>query len=211
MRQLTTLMIAATMASAVSAQTPAPGRAPSPMGTASIQVGMWKSDDKPGVRIADGKWIDVTYGRPLKRGRADLFGSGSEYGKMLKGGAAVWRAGANTLTRFKTEVPLKFGTRTLPAGEYAAFVDLKDANNWTLVLSTQLLPPTEQLAERIKQWDAFVYQPGKDVLRVPMKVESLPYSVEALTYAFTDVTGPSGTLRLMWDTVMASVPFTMAK
>ena len=40
-----------------------------------------------------------------------------------------------------------------------------------------------------------------------MKVEALPYSVDELTYVFTDVTGTSGTLRLMWDTVMASVPF----
>ena len=29
--------------------------------------------------------------------------------------------------------------------------------------------------------------------------------MEQLTYVFTDVTGTSGTLRLMWDTVMASV------
>jgi hypothetical protein len=43
-----------------------------------------------------------------------------------------------------------------------------------------------------------------------MKVESLPYTLEELTYVFTDATGTSGTLRLMWDTVMASVTFKVA-
>ena len=67
------------------------------------------------------------------------------------------------------------------------------------------------LSRQAKQWAAFVYAPEMDVLRAPMKVEALPYSVEELTFAFTDVTGTSATLRLMWDTVMASVPFTVAR
>jgi hypothetical protein len=43
-----------------------------------------------------------------------------------------------------------------------------------------------------------------------MKIEALPYSVEELTYVFTDVTGTGATLRLMWDTVTASVGFKVA-
>jgi hypothetical protein len=42
--------------------------------------------------VAAGKWIEVTYGRPIKRGRTGLFGEGADYGKALKGGAPVWRA-----------------------------------------------------------------------------------------------------------------------
>ncbi len=74
------------------------------------------------VKIADaqayqgGRWIEVDYGRPIKRGRQDLFGSGAEYGKAVYAGAPVWRAGANQATRFKTAVPLVFGGKTLPAG-----------------------------------------------------------------------------------------------
>jgi hypothetical protein len=44
-----------------------------------------------------------------------------------------------------------------------------------------------------------------------MKVEALPYPMEQLTFVFTDVTGTSGTLRLMWDTTTASVAFKVAK
>ena len=212
MRRMMTMTIAVTAASAalLVAQAPVPVRSPSPAGTAAIQVGTWNADDKPGARMATGKWIDLIYGRPIKRGRGDLFDAGAAYGRTLKGGAPVWRAGANALTRFKTEAPLVFGAKTLPAGEYSLFIDLKGPTSWTLILSSQPAPVTDDLNERMKLWEAFVYSPTQDVLRVPMKVESLPYSMEELTYVFTDVTGASGTLRLMWDTVMASVAFTVA-
>ena len=45
-----------------------------------------------------GKWVEITYGRPIKRGR-NVFGSGADYGKTLNAGAPVWRAGANQATR----------------------------------------------------------------------------------------------------------------
>ena len=37
----------------------------------------------------------------------------------------VWRAGANVSTRLKTEVPLTFGGKTVPPGEYSLFIDLE--------------------------------------------------------------------------------------
>src|SRR5580765_5842033 len=115
MRRTMTLIFAATAASvAVFAQT-APALPASPAGSAAIQVG-WKATDAAGARATNGKWIEVTYGRPIKRGRADLFGSGADYGKGLNATAPVWRAGANVSTRLKTEVPLVFGTTTVPAG-----------------------------------------------------------------------------------------------
>ena len=210
MRRLMILTTIAAVSSLALTHTQTPARSPSADGMATIQVGVWKADDPPGARIATGKWIDVLYGRPLKRGRADLFGSGASYGTALKGGAAVWRAGANLLTRLRTEAPLAFGTKTVPAGEYTMFVDLKSPTDWTLILSSQKTTITDDVPTRSKQWAAFVYAPEMDVLRAPMKVEALPYSVEELTFAFTDVTGSSATLRLMWDTVMASVAFTIA-
>ena len=211
MRRLMILTTIAAVSSLALTHTQTPARSPSADGMATIQVGVWKADDPPGARIATGKWIDVLYGRPLKRGRADLFGSGASYGTALKGGAAVWRAGANLLTRLRTEAPLAFGTKTVPAGEYTMFVDLKSPTDWTLILSSQKTTITDDVPTRSKQWAAFVYAPEMDVLRAPMKVEALPYSVEELTFAFTDVTGTNATLRLMWDTVMASVPFTVAR
>jgi hypothetical protein len=40
--------------------------------------------------------------------------------------------GADQTTRFRTEVPLAFGGKTLAAGEYSTFVDLKEGA-WTLI------------------------------------------------------------------------------
>jgi DUF2911 family protein len=113
----------------------------SPTGTAAAQVlGKWV---KPaghsdfalgGENYEGGKWIEITYERPLKRGRS-LWGSGANYGKDALVGTPIWRAGANVTTRLKTEVPLVIGGKIVAAGEYSVFIDLKE-NNWTFVLST---------------------------------------------------------------------------
>jgi len=215
---MTTTMTVIIVASTVLAQTPA--RAPSPDSVASIQVGDWKAGDAPGARVANGKWIEVLYGRPILRGRTEMFGSAPAYGAALKGDKAVWRAGANVLTRFRTEAPLVFsgkpvgnfrGTDTVAPGEYTLFVDLKGPTDWTMILSSQPANAADDVPTRSKVWEAFVYVPDKDVVRVPMKVEALPYSMEQLTYLFTDVTGTSATLRLMWEKTMASVTFAVAR
>jgi hypothetical protein len=159
MTLMTIAIVAA--AAAVFAQTPAPARSPSPDGIASVQVGEWKADDKPGARVANGKWIEILYGRPLKRGRTDLFGSGETYGTALKGGAAVWRAGANVLTRLRTEVPLVIGGKTVPPGEYTLFIDMKARTDWTLIVSSQPAQAADDVPARSKVWEAFVYAPEK--------------------------------------------------
>ena len=179
MKRLTALMTIVILTGvAVLAQTPAPSRSPSPDGMASMQAGVWKPDDAPAARVASGKWIDILYGRPLRRGRTTLFGSGASYGTVLKGGAAVWRAGANVLTRLRTEATLVIGGKTIPPGEYTLFVDLASPSSWTLIVSSQPANATDDVASRTQNWNAFVYAPEKDVARAPMKVETLPYSVE---------------------------------
>ncbi|MGI0149269.1 MAG: DUF2911 domain-containing protein, partial [Thermoplasmata archaeon] len=99
----------------------------SPEGTASTQVGGKWGVDKDGLRIyTGGKWIDVTYGRPILRGRTDVFGKGADYGKRVTGDTPIWRAGANLTTRLKTEMPIEIGGKRLEPGEYSLFVDLKE-------------------------------------------------------------------------------------
>ena len=97
----------------------APRKPASPPGTASTQVGgTWaKATPEAEPRYTGGKWIEVTYGRPILRGRTAIFGAGAEYGKKVSDGVPVWRAGANLTTRFSSEVPLVFGGKTLAAGD----------------------------------------------------------------------------------------------
>ena len=94
----------------------------SPPGHSAVQVG--GNFDPVQYGYLGGAWIDVYYGRPLKRGR-DLFGP-PDWAEMLNDGAPVWRAGANQSTRLVTETALLIaGTRVEP-GEYTLFIDLSD-------------------------------------------------------------------------------------
>jgi hypothetical protein len=56
-------------------------------------------------------------------------------------------------------------------------------------------------------WGAYGYTADKDVVRVPMKVETLPFDVEQLTWLFLDMKNDSGRIALQWGKTMASVPF----
>ena len=201
---LAVVAIAALVAGSL-AQTPARKPA-SPAGTAATQIGGKYVEVQGGQRYQDGKWIEVTYSRPIKRGRQNLFGAGADYGKAVCDGSPVWRAGANQTTRFKTEVPLVIDGKTLPAGEYSVFVDLKE-NAWTLIFSNW--PAQEKYDPKNKEalWGSYGYTPDKDALRAAMKVETLPLSIDQFTIAFIDMAGDGGTLAMVWDTTMATVSF----
>lgn len=185
----------------------APVRKPaSPAGTAATQIGGKYVEVQGGQRYQDGKWIEVTYGRPIKRGRQNLFGAGADYGKAVSDGSPVWRAGANQTTRLKTEVPLVFDGKTLPAGEYSVFVELKE-NAWTLIVSNW--PAQEKYDPKNKEalWGSYGYTPDKDVLRAAMKVETPPFSMDQFTIAFIDMAADGGKLAMMWDKTMATASF----
>ena len=188
---------------------PAANRPLSPRETSTTMVGgEWKKNAEGALAYEGGKWIEVSYGRPMLRQRPNIFGSGAEYGKAVLAGAPVWRVGANQSTRFKTEVPLTFGGKTLPAGEYSMFVDLKSPTEWTLIFSNWAAQPKHDANDKTALWGAYEYTPAKDVLRVPMTVANdLDSRVEQLAIVFGDVTKNAGTLAIVWDRTVATVPF----
>jgi hypothetical protein len=198
-------VVALAIAAGVLAQTPPPKPA-SPPGMAATQVGGKFVAGARGPSYQGGKWIEITYGRPIKRQRSDLFGSGADYGKTVSDGSPVWRAGANQTTRLKTEVPLVFYGKTLPAGEYSVFVELKQ-DAWTLIFSNWPAQAKYDPNNKTELWGSFGYTPDKDALRAPMKIVTLPFSMDQFTIAFIDVTIDGGKLAVMWDTTMAVAPF----
>ena len=99
----------------------------SPTGTAATQVG-----------DGYGQWIEVTYSRPILRGRRGILASGESYGQAVTAGAPVWRAGADVSTRIRTEADLMFGDNTLSAGEYSLFIELKGPDSWVLIVSNHV-------------------------------------------------------------------------
>ena len=153
------------------------------------------------------RWIDIVYGRPILRGRTNVFGSGADYGKTLFDGGTVWRAGANVSTRLRNEMPIEIGGTRIPPGELVLLIDLKSEKDWTLILTRQSYALTFDPQNTKDLYGGFNYRPDNDVARAPMTVERLPYAVDQLTWIFTDVTPSGGTLRIAWDHMMASAPF----
>jgi hypothetical protein len=213
MQARTALLAAVTVFSAaglVGAQ--GPTREMSPSGTSSAQVsGRWVKSTS-GQTFAfgngtfqDGKWIDISYGRPLLRSR-DPWGTGDAYGGELLIGAKIWRAGANRSTQLTTTVPILIGDKRLAPGKYTVFIDLKQ-DNWTLVLSSLTAQDKYDPNDKTNVWGGYNYVPTKDVARMKMKLEKLPHKFEQLSWEFMDMTNGGGTLAMMWDNVLASVSF----
>ena len=181
-------------------------RPPSPAGASAAEIGGKMTPTSGGEPVyTRGKWIEVTYGRPIKRGR-DVFGSGPNYGKLANPDAPVWRAGANVSTRLNIEVPIVLGGRTIPAGEYSLFIDLQP-KAWILIVSTWAAQTTYDVQNKTALFGAYDYTPDKDLVRVPMTRETLPYSFDQLSWQFLDVTDKGGQLALLWDRQIARVPF----
>lgn len=171
----------------------AQNRAKSPRGEAATQIGE--------------SWISVDYGRPILRGRQGIFGSGESYGQKLNAGSTVWRTGANKSTRFTTESDLMFGDKKLPAGEYSMFIEL-NPEQWTLIFSSHAAKESGREAGD-GLWGSYNYTADKDVIRVPMSVNTIDMSVDQFTIGFFDVSSSGGTLGVIWDNVMGATNFSL--
>ena len=183
------------------------GRRPaSPAGAAATEIGGKYDTSGAEPVYKGGKWIEITSGRPIKRGRDIFGGAGDKYGKVANPDAPVWRAGANNTTQLNTEVPLVINGKTVAPGTYTMFIDLKP-NAWTLIISTWKAQTRYDPSNKNELWGAYEYTPDKDVVRAPMKLEAPPHAIEQLTWQFVDMTDAGGAIALVWDKTMASVPF----
>ena len=174
------------------------GRPASPEGAAATQIG--------------DAWIDITYSRPILRGRNGYFGAGESYGEAVNAGGPVWRAGANVTTRINTEADLMIGETTVPAGEYSLFVELKEGA-WTAIISKQGYMEafdSDKMAEGLT-WGAYGYNAEHDVARAPMTVETTEYSIDQMTILFSDVSAGGGAIVVMWDNQTGVLPFGVAQ
>jgi hypothetical protein len=178
----------------------------SPAGRSATQVGGSPFDPVRG--FVNDKWIEVRYGRPLTRGR-NIFGL-DDYREALNDGAEVWRAGANHTTQLITDVPLMLDDTRLEAGTYTLFIDLA-ASPWEFIVSSWPAQVTfdEDFSEAL--YGAYGYTDDRDVLRIPMDVETPPWTFDQLSWQFLDVTETGGRLAMFWDDTMASVTFSLVE
>lgn len=136
----------------------------------------------------DGHRVAVVYGRPSMRGRA-IFGGLVPWGE-------VWRTGANEATAFTTEVDLELGGVAVPRGDYTLYT-IPERAGWTLIVNRQT-----------GQWGT-VYDPGQDLVRIPMATAATARPIEQMTIRF-DLGGGHGALVVEWERTRASVPFRAA-
>ena len=181
-------------------------RPASPAGSSAVEVA-GKYDPKAAEpTYVGGKWNEITYGRPIKRGRDVFGGTGENYGKVANPDQPVWRAGANVSTQLKNEVPLVINGKTVPPGTYTMFVDLKP-NNWTLIVSNWVAQTRYDPSNTQQIWGAYGYTPDKDVVRAPMKLETTQHAFEQMSWQFVDMTPTGGAMAVLWDKQIATVPF----
>jgi hypothetical protein len=203
------LLGAATSAALLAQAIPDVKLPPSPQGQAAVQLGGTWDKTADGPRYRDGKWVVVDYGRPLLRGRTDIFGAGADYGKTVNAGAPLWRAGANDTTRLTTQGHLQIGGKIIAPGTYNMFVDLKPGN-WTLVLTTQPVQEKFDPNDKVRLSGATNYDPKFDVLRAPMTVRTGEPSIEQFTIGFVNASQISATLMMQWEKTTATIDLRLA-
>jgi hypothetical protein len=139
---------------------------------------------KATVQLAD-KQISISYNAPSMRGRK-IFGDLVPYDK-------VWRTGANPATTLKTDVNLKIGTATVPAGTYTLYT-LPSEGTWKLIINKQT-----------GQWGT-KYDEAQNLARVDMMKTVLPNPQEKMSISFEKTHGNRTQLHVRWDTTDVWVP-----
>ncbi len=134
----------------------------------------------------DGKRILIDYGRPSMRGRK-IMGGVVPFGK-------VWRTGANAATGFVTTGDLLIGGKRIPKGSYTLYT-LPSAGQWELIINKQT-----------GQWGT-VYNRKRDLLRLPLRKNTLGQPVEKFTISLEPKGKNSGTLTLEWERTRLSTGF----
>jgi hypothetical protein len=144
----------------------------------------------------DGATITVVYGRPFtkdpKSGETrKIWGALVPYGK-------VWRTGADEATLLTTDKDLTIGGTAVPAGTYSVFT-LPDENGAKLILNKQT-----------GQWGT-KYDEKQDFTRIDLKKEPANPPIEQFTITADKAESGGGELKLMWENVSYSVPFSVKK
>ncbi|MEM1127903.1 MAG: DUF2911 domain-containing protein [Bacteroidota bacterium] len=130
-------------------------------------------------------YLQVIYGRPIKRGRI-IFGG-------LVGYDQVWAMGAHYATELIVTEPVLFGGERLDAGVYSLSA-LPTPEAWTIHVNRVL---GMHLAD--------LYDPANNVLAVTVPVEPQDEVTERLTIEF-EAAEDGVDLHVAWDQVRVQVP-----
>lgn len=143
--------------------------------------------------VSDGNRVTIVYGRPYTKDPH----SGEPrkiWGGLVPFGE-VWRTGADEATLLITQKPIQLGGVSIPAGAYSLYTLPAEDGSAKLIVNKQ-----------IGQWGT-QYDEKQDLARIDLKKETLDKPVDQFTMAVTR----DGQLKMMWENVGYSVPFTVQK
>ena len=145
----------------------------------------------------NGKGVVIYYSRPnivLNGQKRVIWGTLVPWGQ-------VWRLGANEATLIVTPVDLTIGDVNVPAGTYTLFMLPVEKGDTKLIIN-----------KMVGQMGT-VYDEKQDLARVTMKKETLSGNVDQLIVALVPAQGggSGGTLKVAWEGLQYSVPYSVKK
>ncbi|WP_103935213.1 DUF2911 domain-containing protein [Bryocella elongata] len=130
--------------------------------------------------MLEGKTLAIKYSAPSMRGRV-IMGGLVPYGQ-------VWRTGANEATSLVTELPLKIGDLSVPAGSYTLYtMPAAPGKPWQLIVNKQT-----------GQWGT-VYKQDMDLGRTPLKHDEISAPQELMSISFEKTGKHSTELHIKWE------------
>ncbi len=138
-----------------------------------------KSPLTSAMAMIGGNHIHIDYSSPSVRGR-QIFGG-------LVGFGEVWSTGAHKATSIKFDKNVLIGGKEIPAGKYGFFT-IPGENEWTIILN--------------KVWDMHLaddYNQSEDLIRITVTPETLPETVESLTYTVSEKSANTAEISVAWD------------
>jgi hypothetical protein len=143
-----------------------------------------KSPKTEAMAMIGGNHIHIDYSSPSVRGR-QIFGG-------LVGFGEVWSTGAHKATSIKFDKNVLIGGKEIPAGKYGFFT-IPGENEWTIILN--------------KVWDMHLaddYNQTEDLVRLTVVPQTLPETVESLTYTVIEKSANTAEISVAWDKTKVS-------
>lgn len=157
-------------------------------GAAPLAAEFQAPQPSPGAKVTQRVGVtemSVSYSRPGVKGR-QIWGGLVPYDKP-------WRTGANRATTFTTSDDATVEGQKLAAGSYS-IVTIPGKESWIVAFNKD--PDL---------WFRTDYDGTKDALRVTVKPEALPESVETFTIVFRNVSADGAVLTFIWDKLRVPV------
>jgi hypothetical protein len=146
-----------------------------------------------------GNRVMIIYGRPYSKNPR-----GEDIRKIWGGlvpWGERWRLGADEATLMITQKPLKFGSLDVPAGTYSLYMLPEENGPSKLIINKQ-----------IGQWG--IREPYREDLelgRVDLQRKTTDNRVDQLTITVERGESGGGVLRITWENLSFSAPFTVGK